>query len=763
MKYQNKTKRQLITELEQLQSRIAELERTEELLKESEDKYRTIYENVNDHLIYIDKYGTILGTNDRKATYGRSPKELVGKNFSDLGYFDDEDLPKYLNLFKDVITGKKSLSGVELEIKHKAGYKIPVEVNISLIRKNDKIEGFLCVVRNITERKQAEEALRASEEKYRGIFEQAVDSIVLMDAETGEMVEFNDSACENLGYTHEEFEKLKIVDFEASESPDKVIEHLSKITREGSDTFETKHRTKDGKIRNILVNARSINIPDKSYILGIWRDITERKRAEEALRESEELYKRVFESHLDALFILDASLPPEIKESNEAAERIFGYERHEMLGRRTDFLHVDDLSLKEFQEQIYQAVQEDRICHIPEFKMKRADGTIFPTEHNVGTLTDYQGNRIGWVSLVRDITERKQADAALHESEEKYRSLVESSENPIYLVDENFQILYANQKYLSRLGKSLEEVINQKVSDFDIPGKADEFVQKAHGVFKTHKPVTYEHTSARDNRNFLRTLSPVIDPDTDVVTAVTVISKDITELKQAEKQLRESQEQLRSLSAHLQSIREEERSEMARHIHDVLGQELTALKMDLAWLRSQLPEDQERLLEKTDAIAELTDSIIQSVKDIATRLRPAMLDDLGVIAALEWEMEEFEKRLGIGCEFTILTDKIDLDPNRSTAVYRIFVESLTNIARHAQATAVSASLDVLDGILEIKIEDNGIGITKDQVANPRSFGLIGIRERVLQFQGETIITGRKGQGTTLTVRIPLDEDTTLHK
>ena len=236
-----------------------------------------------------------------------------------------------------------------------------------------------------------------------------------------------------------------------------------------------------------------------------------------------------------------------------------------------------------------------------------------------------------------------------------------------------------------------------------------------------------------------------------------VVARNITERKQASDELRESREQLRSLSAHLQSIREESQKLLAREIHDELGQDLTALKMDLSWMKGKLRQDQELLREKAAAMTKLADAMIKTVKKITARLRPALLDDLGVSAALEWELGEFVERTGIECNLTVKPEEIDLDPDRSTAVYRIFQEVLTNIARHSQATSAEAALRVDSGRLEMEISDNGAGITEEQIASPRSFGLIGIRERAMQFGGEVRIEGVKGKGTTISITLPLDD------
>jgi two-component system sensor histidine kinase UhpB len=220
------------------------------------------------------------------------------------------------------------------------------------------------------------------------------------------------------------------------------------------------------------------------------------------------------------------------------------------------------------------------------------------------------------------------------------------------------------------------------------------------------------------------------------------------------KKLIESQEQLHNLSLHLQSVREGESTRIAREIHDELGQLLTALKMDLSWLSKKLTNGQKPLLEKTRSMSKLTDMIIQTVQRISTELRPVILDDLGLVPAIEWQAQEFEDRTNIKCETTIDCGDIDLDQDRSTALFRIFQEALTNITRHAEATKIKVSFKEKPGKLLLKIKDNGRGITEEQVSDPKSLGLIGIRERIYPWGGEVKIKGLSKTGTTLTVILP---------
>jgi signal transduction histidine kinase len=228
-----------------------------------------------------------------------------------------------------------------------------------------------------------------------------------------------------------------------------------------------------------------------------------------------------------------------------------------------------------------------------------------------------------------------------------------------------------------------------------------------------------------------------------------------TQRQQSEEALRRSQEELRNLSAHLQSVREEERTRLAREIHDELGQTMTALKMDLSWLNRRLDSPRETLHEKTHAMEALVDSTIRTVQRLSSELRPGLLDDLGLAAAIEWQAEEFQKRAGIACDVRLDLGETTLSRDHSTAIFRIYQETLTNVIRHAQATRVSVLLQTQDKQMILEVTDNGRGITEEEIRGAKAFGLIGMRERVIALKGQLVINGRPGQGTTVTVTVPL--------
>jgi signal transduction histidine kinase len=231
-----------------------------------------------------------------------------------------------------------------------------------------------------------------------------------------------------------------------------------------------------------------------------------------------------------------------------------------------------------------------------------------------------------------------------------------------------------------------------------------------------------------------------------------------TERRRAQEQLRESHEQLRALSVYLQHVREEERTRIAREVHDELGQALTSCKLDLAWLANRLPRNLKPLVEKVRSLSAHMDSTIQTVRRISTELRPGILDHLGLAAALEWQANEFQTRTGIKCEVRTKLPEPLLDPEIATACFRIFQETLTNVIRHAGATHVLVSLKVRPGRIILEVKDNGRGISREEINNTRSMGLLGMKERAALLGGEFKI-GRvhDGTGTRVVVSFPFSD------
>jgi signal transduction histidine kinase len=221
------------------------------------------------------------------------------------------------------------------------------------------------------------------------------------------------------------------------------------------------------------------------------------------------------------------------------------------------------------------------------------------------------------------------------------------------------------------------------------------------------------------------------------------------------RQSEEFGEQFRNLSAYLQAAREEERRSIAREIHDELGQALTTMKLELSLLREEVLQDATAATQRIQSLKESVDETIHAVKRIITKLRPGLLDDLGLTAAIEWQAKDFQKHTGIVCEVFAEPEEMNINSEISTAMFRIFQETLTNITRHSGAKRVMVNLVQTDDALKLQVHDNGRGITAKEINNPKSFGLLGIRERAQYWHGTIEIDGKPEVGTTIIVRFPM--------
>jgi signal transduction histidine kinase len=235
-------------------------------------------------------------------------------------------------------------------------------------------------------------------------------------------------------------------------------------------------------------------------------------------------------------------------------------------------------------------------------------------------------------------------------------------------------------------------------------------------------------------------------------------TQDVTELKRTEEKLKATSEQLRALSERLRKAKEEEGLRIARELHDELGSALTSLKWGLLGIdkaKSQSGKAASNAREKIAEMVGLVDSTINTVRRISSELRPGVVDDLGLVSAIEWHAQQFQDNTGIVCRFESNIEDVDLNREQATTIFRIFQEAMTNILRHAQATKVNILIEEEEGEFVLEIKDNGRGITEGEKLGTQSLGLLGMRERAHSVSGTVEISGSAGTGTVLTVRLPI--------
>jgi PAS domain S-box-containing protein len=337
----------------------------------------------------------------------------------------------------------------------------------------------------------------------------------------------------------------------------------------------------------------------------------------------------------------------------------------------------------------------------------------------------------------------------------KTSALLEAFPFYVMLIDEDHHILMANSAVQSSLGLKSEDILGQYcplvVHGLNHP--IDNCPLEEAVI--TKQAVEREINDPSSGHWIRSAVYPIGGSTANGKRIFFHMITDITDRKQAEAQVKTSSEQLRKLAQHLESIREEEKTKLAREIHDDLGQLLTAMKMDVSWLAKRLPKTEVLLAEKANTVNGLIDDAMQTVQRVSSELRPGILDHVGLEAAIEWQLQELRKRTEIKFEFKPGNKKIRLDQDRATTIFRIFQEALTNVIRHANASKVKITLDEQPDSIRLKISDNGNGITAMQLSDPMAFGLISMRERAYSWGGDIKINSQPGKGTTVSVNIPL--------
>lgn len=348
---------------------------------------------------------------------------------------------------------------------------------------------------------------------------------------------------------------------------------------------------------------------------------------------------------------------------------------------------------------------------------------------------------------------RKKAEKAIRTEKQFSDSIINMLPGVFYLYDEKHHFIRWNNQFEKISGYGHEEFAAMNVLDFFKGSQRDLMQKKIEAVFITgHCDVEVELTTrSGEGLPFYFTGTKVNFMDAPVVLG---LGFNISRIKDAEGLLKQSEEDLRDLASNLQNVREEERTSISREIHDELGQLLTAIKLDVSWLDRKIQGDV-IVKERIGGILSMLTEMIHSIRRISTQLRPSILDDLGLVEALRWQVRDFQKRGGVRVQFECPEESLKLEAGVTTGLFRIFQEALTNIARHAEATAVSACLFKEGEQLVLTITDNGKGFDQHAAKKKKTLGLLGMKERTLMMKGVYEISSQPGNGTSLRVSVPL--------
>lgn len=622
-------------------------------------------------------------------------------------------------------------------------------------------------LRYAAERKRIQTKLRSSETRIRLLLESTGEGIYGIDP-AGRCTFINKAAATMLGYDpdivlgqdmHTLIHHHRHDGSPYASEDCQVYQALSR--RQGCHVHDEVLWRQDGTAFPVEYSAYPIE--EQGVMKGgviSFTDITERKRAEKALRDSEERYRSLVNTAGSVILVL--SPDHKIIEWNHEAEVVYGWLRHEVMGQDYFQMFLSPSIWNDVAADI-EKVLEGQHTKGFENPIRTRDGSERILLWNVNRLLDSHRQPIGVIAVGQDITERKRAEEARREAEKRYHSIFENAIEGIFQTTPAGQYLTVNPALARLYGYESPQHMIMAVTDiarqiYVDPTRREECIrltQEQGEVSGFESKIYRKDGSTIWISESMRTLRD----SSGAILGYEGAVENITERKEAEEQVQASLDLLRTLSKRLEIIREEERARIARELHDQLGVGLTCLKMDLARLVTIMGEavgsrERRNAEAKIRSMMEDVDATIATVQQLVTELRPSILDDLGLVAAIEWQAQDFQCRSRIVCRCIASEEDMKIDSERATVVFRICQEALTNIARHAQATIVTIRLEHKAGSILLEVHDNGQGIPEEKIADPHSLGLVGMRERAGLFGGRIDITGRPKEGSTVLLCLP---------
>ena len=730
--------------------------KSEEALREREEQIQAIFRNAPDAVVVVDNYGNIIRWNpEAEKLFGWAKEETIGKTLNEIIV-----PPRYsashikgMQVFRD--TGQSKILGktVDLKAVRKDLAEIDVSVRISLLLAEPQ-PLYVGFIRDITERKKLEDKLKSFNEvlslrveektgELKEIFERVTDGFVALDS--------------NFCYTYVNKKAGKLIRRDPGTLIGKNVWDEFP-TAVGSSTYEAFNRamTSQQYVSNTDYYQpfdlwfESSVYPSPNGLSVFLRDISEQKKSEKEISKAKALADNLIDSLPGVFYFFDIN--GRFIRWNKQLEDVTGYSAGEIADMSpVDFFDAKDKNyVAERIQNIFRQGASDTDAILLTKEGKKIP-CFFKT-----VLVEYEGVPCLLGSGI-DITERKKAETELRASEQKYKLLFESNPLPMWMLSlPEYKFIDVNDVALWQYGYTKEEFLNLSVLEL----RPEEDIEK----FKAASSLEFRGIYHAGIWKHKRKDGSIIHVD--IVThdiyykgqqRRLVLANNVTERHMAEEKLKDSYEAIRTLTGYLQNIREEERLNISREIHDELGQLLTVLKMDVSWLNKRIEPNNSLAKEKLSEILSLVDATVRSVRRIASELRPSLIDDLGLYAAMEWHLEEFERRSGISKQLVIPETELELPDTLKIGIFRIFQESLTNVARHSQAKNVSVSLLQKDNQLILTIRDNGIGFEEGPMTTKNTLGLLGMKERSMMMGGVYDISSAKGEGTTVTVIVPLSK------
>lgn len=734
--------------------------------KDSEEEARYLASLVNqtyDAIFSTDKDRIIKSWNKgAESMYGYTKEEAVGKRLAKL--IQPAVTPDKMQL-TEINLQKQGYHIDEYEVIRKNGDRFPIWVSITaMLDERKTVTGYIIVNKDISERKKLEGQLVLFNEELEWqvknktreiteVFERVSDAFVAVDKNW--VFTYANERAEQLFH----FSKGHFIGKELTVLFPNVIDtNLFKAAKEALETLKMVNVEEFLTGFGIWIEAHIY--PSENGLSIYLRNITEKKKAEADLYLANERLKKHIGNTPLAIVEWDANM--QIIKWSSKAEEIFGWTNDEMLGKKIDemdFVYKDD---KPHVENIIRQLMRGEISSTQNVNRNYTKkGDIIYCEWYASVLKDEKDEPIALLSLVQDITSRIKAAKAIEEAIERFRLIATTTNDAIWERDLEMNSLWGNEVHQHLYGLSLGDEVPDYESFKELvhPDDREEIVRKSEEAIANPKRNSFfgEFRFLVNKEEYRNIYSRTYIVRNAAGKAIKLMGNmmDITENKVMEEQIRESNRQLRELAGRLQEVREEERLHISREIHDELGQQLSVLKMGISWLSRRLINEPSETREKVEEIYSLLDSTIKTVRRIAADLRPGILDDLGLVAALEWQSRELQARTGLKIEFVTNAPDLELPSAIATALFRIFQESLTNVVKHALAKNIIAELILENNSVALSISDDGQGFDTSKMGSTGTLGLLGMKERIIKLNGEYIINSIQGKGTIVKAIVPL--------
>ena len=721
---------------------ITERRAANEALRISEAKYRQLVESSPFCIHEIDlefKMRSINGAG--LLMLGQmSDKTVIGRDYLDYVPAGEHDR------IRSRLDSARSGRTVTYQWRIDSG-KIFTSTAKPMVNDTGIVSGLIGITQDITEQERSRERLLLGQFMLDHISE-----AVFLISEDGAIRDANPAATRMLGWTREEILRRHVWEINALYTENDWPQLRDALAARGSMTRETLHRRKDGSVFEVEVNSNLFTYGGHDYHVTTVRDISERKQAEISMRDSEERFRTLATNAPVGIFQTDRD--GRCIYVNSTWCRLAGMPPQEALGDGWKLaIHPQDRARA---GKLWDACfSRSENCRM-DYRLLSPDGSIHWVAADAVPLPGPKGHR-GYIGTVMDITERQAAQEALQSSEERYSMVTRATNDGIWDIDLKTGIIWWSDTYDQLWGKRPPESRESPQWWFDHIHPED--VERVRSSFQKalagsgdvwHCSYQYRRTSG-DYANVLDRAYITRD-DSGKATRILGAMADITELKHRELQLA-------NLARRMESIREDERKHISREIHDHLGQVMTVLKMNLIQIEDDvltLPasDSRNRLEEDIVGATEMIDQSIGAIRDIVMRIRPSVLDQLGLPAALQQEVEQFQDRSQIPCRLEVEADLPELNDDAQTTLFRLTQEFLTNISRHAGADQVEVRLDTNDDHIRLQIKDDGIGFDEKAARKRGHLGLVGARERVDSFKGNLELITAPNRGTLVVVTIP---------